>query len=226
MTAARRPYDALKRILDVVFSALLLVLLAPLLGLIALGVSVAMGPPVLFTQQRPGRDGRIFTLLKFRTMDTAPNAPSAISAVSSDAERLTAFGRFLRSTSLDELPQLMNTLKGDMSFVGPRPWLPEYLPHYTAEQTRRHDVRPGITGWAQVNGRNTASWEDRLAMDVWYVDHRSLALDLRILARTVGATLTGRGVSTEGEATTRPFVELPTPEADNQPEPDCERTDP
>lgn len=219
----RRPYDALKRALDIVFALLLLVALSPLLALTALALLLSMGTPVIFRQQRPGRDGRIFTLWKFRTMRRSAAADD-VSAVSTDTERLTGFGRFLRSSSLDELPQLVNILRGDMSFIGPRPWLVEYLPHYTPAQMRRHEVRPGITGWAQVNGRNEASWDDRIALDVWYVDHRSLWLDLRVLARTVIAVLRREGISAEGEATTRPFVEASAFEDDNQRESTDERT--
>lgn len=222
--SARRPYDGLKRLLDVVFSALFLIVLSPLLLLVALALLVAMGSPVLFRQDRPGKDGHPFTLLKFRTMRQALPGTDDVSAVASDAERLTGLGQFLRSASLDELPQLWNILRGDMSFIGPRPWLTEYLPHYTPEQARRHEVRPGITGWAQVNGRNDLSWDDRIARDVYYVDHRSLWLDLRILARTVVAVLKREGISAEGEPTMRPFVESHAPSADNQRDTDNQGT--
>jgi lipopolysaccharide/colanic/teichoic acid biosynthesis glycosyltransferase len=216
-------YDALKRVLDVVFALLLTVLLSPILLLLTLAIMVTMGRPVFFRQQRPGRFGRIFTLLKFRTMRGTSDVTDDVSAVATDAERLTPLGRFLRSTSLDELPQLWNILVGEMSFVGPRPWLVSYLPHYTSEQGRRHEVRPGITGWAQVNGRNTATWDERIDMDVFYADNRSLALDARILARTVLAVLTREGISAEGEATVRPFIEPPAPKGDNRSESSDER---
>jgi lipopolysaccharide/colanic/teichoic acid biosynthesis glycosyltransferase len=201
---SHRVYDAVKRLGDIVLSAVLLVVLSPLLAVTALLVRTTLGPPALFRQLRPGREGRVFTLYKFRSMTTACGLPDA-DAVATDAERLTRFGRFLRASSLDELPELYNVLIGDMSLVGPRPLLVAYLDRYTAEQSRRHEVRPGITGWAQVNGRNAVPWPERFAMDVWYVDNRSLALDLRILGMTVATALSRRGVSAEGHATMEPF---------------------
>ena len=175
----------------------------PVLALIALGVRLGKGRPVLFRQVRPGRHGRPFTLCKFRTMTDARDTKGDLLP---DAERLTSFGRFLRSTSLDELPELWNVLKGDMSIVGPRPLLMQYLDQYTPEQARRHEVRPGITGWAQVNGRNTLTWEEKFAHDVWYVDHASLALDLRILLLTFKQVLVREGISASGEATIQEFM--------------------
>jgi lipopolysaccharide/colanic/teichoic acid biosynthesis glycosyltransferase len=207
---SHRAYDALKRAADVVVAALALVLLSPVLAVVALLVRVTLGSPALFRQQRPGKDGRLFTLYKFRTMTKDPGAGD-IAAVSTDAARLTPFGRFLRSTSIDELPELVNVLKGDMSIVGPRPLLAEYLVRYSPEQARRHEVRPGITGWAQVNGRNAVDWETRFAMDVWYVDHRSLALDLTVLWRTIAAVFAREGISAEGHATMEPFDPKRTP---------------
>lgn len=201
---SHRGYDAAKRLFDVMAATVLLIVLSPLLLVIALLVRVKLGSPVLFSQVRPGRGGRPFTLRKFRTMRES-TCDSSIDAVATDTERLTRFGRTLRSTSLDELPELWNVLVGEMSLVGPRPLLAEYLERYNAQQARRHEVRPGITGWAQVNGRNSVSWGDRLALDVWYVDHRSLLLDLRILLMTVRAVLSREGVSAAGEATMRPF---------------------
>jgi sugar transferase EpsL len=195
-------HDLVKRTFDVAGAALLLVLLSPLLAVIAIVVRIAFGSPVLFRQQRPGLHSRPFTLLKFRTMNERRGADGELLP---DAERLTPVGRLLRRTSLDELPELLNVLAGDMSLVGPRPLLMEYLPLYTPEQMRRHDVRPGLTGWTQVNGRNALSWEDKFTLDVWYVDHRSLRLDLEILARTVREVLTGRGVSARGHATMEEF---------------------
>jgi len=183
----------------------LLVLLSPILLVIALAVRVNLGSPVLFRQPRPGKGGAIFTISKFRTMRHAGDASTAVTNVATDADRLAPFGRFLRSTSLDELPEIWNVLVGDMSLVGPRPLLPEYLPRYNEEQARRHEVRPGITGWAQVNGRNATTWKERFAMDVYYVDNRSLALDLRILAMTVGTVLTRKGVTAPGSASMEPF---------------------
>jgi len=161
-----------------------------------------MGRPVLFRQERPGLGGRTFLITKFRTM-TDRRGPDG--TLLPDAERLTALGRWLRRTSIDELPELLDVMRGDMSLVGPRPLLVEYLPLYSAEQARRHEVRPGITGWAQVHGRNAATWKQKLADDVWYVDHRSLRLDLEILRRTVGQVLGGRDVSAPGHATAEPF---------------------
>lgn len=198
-------YDLVKRVADLFVSAVALVVLSPVFAVVALIVRLKLGSPAIFRQQRPGKDGRIFTLYKFRTMRAASQGTSAVEAVDSDAERLTSFGRFLRSTSLDELPELINVLKGDMSVVGPRPLLPEYLDRYNGEQARRHEVRPGITGWAQVNGRNAVSWDERFKMDVWYVDHRSFALDARIVFRTVSAVVSREGVSAPDAETLQPF---------------------
>ncbi|WP_338446752.1 sugar transferase [Pelagerythrobacter marensis] len=188
----------MKRILDILLSASALLILLPLLLLIAGLLRLKMGAPVFFRQMRPGLNGDPFALLKFRTMRDAVG-PDGIPLP--DAERLTPFGRFLRSTSLDELPGLWNVLKGDMSLVGPRPLLMEYLPLYSAEQARRHEVRPGLTGWAQVNGRNALSWEEKFALDVWYVDNRSMMLDVWILWLTVLKVLRREGISADGEAT-------------------------
>jgi lipopolysaccharide/colanic/teichoic acid biosynthesis glycosyltransferase len=175
-----------------------LVLLSPLLLVTALLVRIQLGSPVLFSQVRPGLHGQPFRMIKFRSMTDARDASGALLP---DAQRLPPFGRFLRASSLDELPELWNVLKGDMSLVGPRPLLMEYLPLYTAEQARRHDVRPGITGWAQVNGRNAISWDDKFRLDVWYVDHHSLSLDLKIVWMTVRAVFGAKGISHQGEAT-------------------------
>ena len=194
--------DALKRVIDVAGASTALVLLSPLLAVIALLVRVRMGTPVLFRQERPGRGGRPFVMTKFRTM-TDRRGPDG--ELLPDAERLTALGRWLRRTSVDELPELLNVVHGDMSLVGPRPLLMEYLPLYTPEQARRHEVRPGITGWAQVNGRNAVTWDEKFALDVWYVDHRSTRLDLEILAKTVSQVFSGHGVSAPGHATMEPF---------------------
>lgn len=192
----------IKRLFDVVVSTVLLVLLSPLLLVVALLVRLRLGAPVLFAQARPGLGGRPFRMFKFRSMTDARDANGALL---SDAQRLTPLGRFLRSTSLDELPELWNVLTGDMSLVGPRPLLMEYLPLYTPRQARRHDVRPGITGWAQVNGRNAISWEQKFELDVWYVEHRTMALDARILWRTAMHVLMRRGISAPGEATMSRF---------------------
>lgn len=187
-----------KRLFDVIASAVLLIVLSPLMLVIAALVWVNLGTPVIFKQVRPGLHGRPFTLYKFRTMTDARDENGRLLP---DEQRLTKFGRFLRSTSLDELPELFNVLKGDMSLVGPRPLLMEYLPLYTPEQARRHEVRPGITGWAQVNGRNAISWEEKFKYDVWYVDNWSLWLDLKILFMTIVAVLRRNGISAEGHAT-------------------------
>jgi lipopolysaccharide/colanic/teichoic acid biosynthesis glycosyltransferase len=204
---SRHPvYDRVKRLADFVTALLLLVVLSPVLLMAALAVLATMGPPVLFRQARPGKDERVFTLYKFRTMRSAPETDDAIAAVRSDEDRLTALGRFLRATSIDELPQIANVLRGEMSMIGPRPLLVEYLGHYTPEQAKRHLVKPGITGWAQVNGRNAASWDDRLSMDGWYAENYSASLDARIALMTVGAVFSRKGVSAEGQATVEPFV--------------------
>lgn len=191
-----------KRALDLLLAAVLLVILAPLMVVIAFCARIALGDPVLFRQARPGLNGRAFVLLKFRTM---LNAWDSKGIPLPDSKRLTVFGRFLRRTSLDELPELINVLKGEMSLVGPRPLLMEYLPLYTAEQARRHEVRPGITGWAQVNGRNAISWEEKFRLDVWYVDHANLWLDVKVLWLTVLKVLRGDGVTQQGSATAEAF---------------------
>jgi lipopolysaccharide/colanic/teichoic acid biosynthesis glycosyltransferase len=194
--------DPRKRIFDVAGAAALLVLLSPVLAVVAAVVAVRMGRPVLFRQDRTGLDGEQFTILKFRTMVDATDVNGNSLA---DAQRVTSLGRFLRRTSLDELPELLNVVHGDMSLVGPRPLLNEYLPLYSEEQMRRHTVRPGITGWSQVNGRNALTWEEKFAFDLWYVDHRSLRLDLRILLTTIGDVMKGEGISHPGAATMEPF---------------------
>ncbi len=195
-------YAPLKRGADAAASACLLVVLAPLLAAVALVVRTWLGRPVLFRQVRPGLHGRPFTILKFRTMKQLSDLAGAVLP---DAQRLTGLGRFLRRWSLDELPELWNVLRGEMSLIGPRPLLMEYLPLYTSAQARRHAVRPGLTGLAQVRGRNALTWEEKFALDVWYVDHLSPVLDLRILFLTVGQVLGGQAVSHVGHATMPPF---------------------
>jgi len=195
--------QVLKRAGDVLASALALLLLSPLLLVLAVIIRIRLGAPVLFRQKRPGKDGKPFELVKFRTMSDARDPEGNLLP---DEQRLTRLGRRLRRFSLDEWPQLWNVLKGDMSLVGPRPLLMEYLGRYSAEQARRHSVKPGITGWAQINGRNAVSWEERFRLDVWYVDHWSLWLDLRILAATVWLVLRGKGISWEGHATMPKFM--------------------
>ena len=193
----------MKRAIDFFLAAVVVIFLAVPLVFLALLVRMQLGTPILFRQVRPGRNGRLFKLAKFRTMTDERDASGGLLP---DASRLTPFGRWLRATSLDELPSLWNVLKGDMSLVGPRPLLVEYLPLYSSEQARRHEVRPGITGWAQVNGRNAISWADKFALDVWYVDHRSLWLDVQILWRTVRKVLVRDGISAAGEATMSKFT--------------------
>jgi sugar transferase EpsL len=188
----------IKRALDIVFSTFALALLWPFMLLIALVIRLAMGKPVLFVQERPGLNGRIFRIYKFRTMHDL-HGPEGQPLP--DGARISKIGRFLRASSLDELPELLNVLKGDMSLVGPRPLRIEYLPLYSPEQARRHEMRPGVTGWAQVNGRNAVSWEKRFEYDVWYVDHWSLGLDLKILGLTALKVLRGEDISARDHAT-------------------------
>ena len=195
--------DGGKRLVDVVLTCACLPVALPLMAFVAAVVRLRLGSPVLFRQQRPGRGGRPFTLLKFRTMRDARRADGHPLA---DEARLTPLGRTLRSTSLDELPELLNVLKGEMSLVGPRPLLMAYVDRYDEEHARRHDVRPGITGWAQVNGRNAISWDEKFARDVWYVDHLSPWIDVKILARTVWQVVSRRGVSAPGSATMPEFM--------------------
>ncbi len=194
--------DCLKRLFDLLFSLFLLVLLLPLFILLAVLVYIDLGSPVLFRQQRPGLQGKPFTFYKFRTMNNGTNENGRLMP---DENRLTGFGRFLRGTSLDELPQLFNVIRGDMSLVGPRPLLMEYLDLYTDEQMRRHEVRPGITGWAQVNGRNAITWEEKFSLDLWYVDNRSFLLDIRIILLTIARIIGREGINQEGVATAEKF---------------------
>jgi len=203
MLHGQKYIKSLKRWIDIGGAILLFLLLAPFMLLIALLIRITMGAPVLFRQQRPGLHGKPFTLYKFRTMTDARDEQGNLLP---DEQRLTRLGRFLRSTSLDELPELWNVLKGDMSLVGPRPLLMEYLPLYTPEQFRRHEVRPGITGWAQIHGRNALSWEERFTLDVWYVDHVSFWLDLKILALTLWKVLTREGIAHPGSETMPKFT--------------------
>jgi len=189
-----------KRAFDIAAALILLVITAPLFVLVAIAVAWRVGRPVLFRQQRPGLHGRPFTLLKFRSMRLAAREGS-----DDDAARLDGFGRVLRATGLDEMPELINVLRGEMSLVGPRPLLMDYLRLYDTEQSRRHEVRPGITGWAQVHGRNRVDWPERLALDVWYVDHRSMLLDLRILAMTIAQLFRPSEATQSGHATMAPF---------------------
>jgi sugar transferase EpsL len=191
-----------KRLFDIFFSLLAIILFSPILLLIAILVRLLIGSPVLFTQQRPGYKGIPFFIYKFRTMT---NRLDSSGSLLPDAERLTRLGHFLRAFSLDELPELFNILRGEMSFVGPRPLLMQYLPLYSKEQARRHDVIPGLTGWAQVNGRNTLTWPDKFNYDIWYVDHWSFWLDIKIILMTVLKVFNREGISQEGQATTEYF---------------------
>ena len=211
MQPNHRSYDTVKRALDIALSGIGLVVTAPVQLVAAGAVLAGLGRPVLFRQPRPGRDGVVFTVVKFRTM-RQPDADHQ-----SDADRLAPVGHFLRATSLDELPTLWNVFKGDMSLVGPRPLLVEYLDRYTPQQARRHEVRPGITGLAQINGRNALSWEEKFALDVQYVDQRCLALDVTIVLRTIWVVLGHRGIAHEGQATMSKFMgnrEWPASESD------------
>lgn len=193
----------MKRLFDIVISLIAILCLLPLFILVFILVRISLGRPVFFVQDRPGLKSKIFRMIKFRTMlDAVDSEGRALP----DSKRLTKFGTFLRSTSLDELPELWNVLKGDMSLVGPRPLLKEYLPLYNEEQARRHEVRPGVTGWAQINGRNALSWEDKFKLDVWYVDRQSFWLDIKILLLTVKKVLVRDGISAEGEVTTTKFT--------------------
>ena len=196
-------YSALpKRVFDLLAVILTAPLWLPVLAVVALLVRLKLGSPVFFRQARPGYRERIFELIKFRTMTDARDVAGRLLP---DSARLTPFGRWLRATSLDELPELLNVLRGEMSLVGPRPLLVEYLPRYSPEQRRRHEVRPGLTGWCQINGRNALSWEQKFELDVWYVDHRSLWLDLRILVMTIWQVLARRGISASNHATMPEF---------------------
>lgn len=192
-----------KRIFDLVLGSIAAAVFLPIAVIVAIAIRATMGRPVLFRQVRPGLGGKLFTMTKFRTMSDRRDSDGEPLP---DGDRITRLGRFLRHSSLDELPELYNVLRGDMSLVGPRPLLIRYLDRYTAEQARRHEVRPGMTGWTQVNGRNALTWEEKFALDVWYVDHWSLELDLRILAMTVSKVLKREGIARPGSATTEEFM--------------------
>jgi lipopolysaccharide/colanic/teichoic acid biosynthesis glycosyltransferase len=203
MTEIHPHYPLAKRIFDILFAVLALVVLSPLILIVSALLLFRQGPPLFFCQERPGLGGKIFRLCKFRSMQPSPgneNQPDR------DAVRITPMGKLLRRTSLDELPELINVLKGEMSIVGPRPLLVQYLERYSAEQARRHEMPPGITGWAQVNGRNEISWEERFKLDIWYIDHWSLWLDIRIILITLWKVLSGEGISQPGRATMDEFM--------------------
>ena len=206
-------YKYIKRILDIISSLLAIIILSPLLAVTAVLVKTKLGSPVLFKQERPGKDEKIFTLMKFRTMTDERDENGELLP---DEVRLTKFGKFLRSTSIDELPELFNILKGDMSVIGPRPLLVEYIPRYNEHQHRRHEVRPGLSGWAQVNGRNSISWEEKFDLDVEYVDNYSFAMDVKILFMTVLNVLKKEGISSETSATMEVFMGTPGREEANQ----------
>lgn len=197
-----------KRLWDLAMTIPLAIVLSPIVAVVAIMVRIKLGAPVLFRHKRPGLDGKPFIMLKFRTMTEARDPSGELRP---DAERITSFGRFLRASSLDELPELFNVLKGDMSLVGPRPLLMQYIERYTPEQMRRQNVRPGVTGWAQINGRNAISWEEKFALDCWYIDHVSLRLDLLILLRTIGQVVRRESISQEGQATMSEFLGTPHP---------------
>lgn len=205
-------YKYIKRILDIISSLLAIIFLSPLLAVTAVLVKTKLGSPVLFKQERPGKDEKIFTLMKFRTMTDERDENVELLP---DEVRLTKFGKFLRSTSIDELPELFNILKGDMSVIGPRPLLVEYIPRYNEHQHRRHEVRPGLSGWAQVNGRNSISWEEKFDLDVEYVDNYSFAMDVKILFMTVLNVLKKEGISSETSATMEVFMGTPGREEAN-----------
>lgn len=205
-------YKYIKRILDIISSLLAIIILSPLLAVTAVLVKTKLGSPVLFRQERPGKDEKIFTLMKFRTMTDERDENGELLP---DEVRLTKFGKFLRSTSIDELPELFNILKGDMSVIGPRPLLVEYIPRYNEHQHRRHEVRPGLSGWAQVNGRNSISWEEKFELDVEYVDNYSFAMDVKILFMTVLNVLKKEGISSETSATMEVFMGTPGREEAN-----------
>ena len=194
----------MKALADRLAALAALLLLSPFLVVVVLLVYWRLGSPVLFRQQRPGYRGKAFWLLKFRTMT---NARDQSGFLLPDAQRLTSFGRWLRATSIDELPELINILRGEMSFIGPRPLLMEYLPLYSPQQSRRHDVKPGFSGWAQIHGRNSISWKEKFRLDVWYVDHQSFVLDVRIFLLTIWKVIRREGISSPGEATTAPFTD-------------------
>lgn len=191
----------IKRTLDIILSLIALIILSPVLLILAVLIRIKLGNPIIFTQERAGKKGKPFTIYKFRTMT---NAKDANGKLLPNAQRKTKFGNILRSTSLDELPELWNVLKGEMSLVGPRPLLLEYLPYYTQEQNKRHEVLPGITGWAQINGRNALKWDEKFELDVWYVKHQSLVLDIKILIKTVGKVIQRKNINQgEGHSATR-----------------------
>ena len=194
---------SMKRLLDMSTSVVLLLMLSPIMAIVAVCILISYGKPILFRQSRPGKDGKLFMMFKFRTMSDARDSNGELLP---DSQRLGRLGRFLRKSSLDELPELLNVIKGEMSLVGPRPLLPEYLPLYDREQARRHEVRPGITGWAQVKGRNSLAWKDKFELDVWYVDNRSIWLDIRILFMTIVQVFKAGDVNQSGQATMSKFT--------------------
>jgi sugar transferase EpsL len=205
----------IKRLFDIISSATGLIVISPLLLILAVLVRLKLGSPILFRQQRPGLGGKAFVIYKFRTMTDQRDASGNLLP---DDQRLPAFGRFLRSTSFDELPELLNVLKGDMSIVGPRPLMMKYLGRYSPEQARRHEVKPGITGWAQVNGRNTVSWEDRFKLDIWYVDNGTFWLDMKIILKSIWMVVAREGITQQGRATMDEFMGTPQKDAVERPQ--------
>lgn len=206
-------YPVIKRCIDIVGAGLGLIVLSPVLAVVAIAIWWDMGRPIMFHQIRPGLNGQAFSMVKFRTMSNKRDSQGNLLP---DKQRLTPLGKILRKTSLDEFPELFNVLKGDMSLVGPRPLLMQYLERYTLEQARRHEVKPGITGWAQVNGRNAISWEEKFALDVWYVENCSLWLDIKILTMTIGKVFRREGISAQGEATMPEFMGICRQEVYNE----------
>ena len=217
MHASQQHTNWVKRLFDLVMAVLSVIILAPVLAFVGILVRIKIGPPVLFCQERPGLHGKPFSLYKFRTMTDARDGAGNLLP---DEKRLTFLGRFLRKNSLDELPELFNVIKGDMSLVGPRPLLMQYLDRYTPEQARRHEVKPGISGWAQVNGRNAITWVEKFNLDVWYVEHQSLLLDIKIIAMTIVKILKKEGINQPGHVTAEEFnpqiAPVPSPEAKGQ----------
>ena len=205
----------IKRLFDIISSAAGLIVISPLLVVLAVLVRLKLGFPILFRQQRPGLGGKAFVIYKFRTMTDQRDASGNLLP---DEQRLPAFGRFLRSTSFDELPELLNVLKGDMSIVGPRPLMMKYLGRYSPEQARRHEVKPGITGWAQINGRNAISWEDKFKLDVWYVDNRTFWLDVKIILKSIWMVIAREGITQQGRATMDEFMGTPQNDAVERPQ--------
>jgi len=203
MGSYNRKTPIIKRLIDVILSTIIIVIFSPLILMVSMLIWFSDGRPIFFSHERPGLDGKPFKLIKFRSMRTSRGVDGTLLP---DGERMTPIGKFIRKTSIDELPELVNVLRGDMSLVGPRPLLMQYLPRYSADQFRRHEVLPGVTGWAQVNGRNAISWEEKFKLDLWYIDHWSIWLDFKILFMTILKVISGEGISQPGSATMDEFM--------------------